>query len=237
MKRAKDWALICCCAGACFAFNAASAAGISSLTVGEHFDNFPLPGVRVAADGNDIGIAYSGEWFASGSCRLYVDGELVATSQGESGLYVLVPPVNAPRTWRVMLRSAEGDETRFVTVKPSSDFPMSMHGLTTDKADLDSFPAGSTRKLRSDSTMPVTWSDVWNTDTTGATVTLYAGRGTSGTCLGRLAEAENGEGEVCLSPRLMSLDRGFYTITHDDGVEVLVAYVSVTSDGFVVILK
>ena len=88
-----------------------------------------------------------------------------------------------------------------------------------------------------DASMPVTWSDVWNTETTGATVTLYAGKGTSGTCLGRLVEAEIGEGEVRLSPTLMSLDIGMYTLTHDDGVEVLVAYVNITSGGFVFILR
>jgi hypothetical protein len=84
--------------------------------------------------------------------------------------------------------------------------------------------------------MPVTWSDVWNVETAGATVTLYEGKGTSGTCLGRFVEAENGEGEVRLSPTLMSLGLGVYTLTHDDGVEMLVAYVSVTGGGFTIIV-
>ena len=237
MKRAKDLTLLCCCAGACCVLNTVFAAGISSLTVGEYFDNFSYPCVRAADEGKAIAISCPGKWFTSGACSLFVDGELVATSQGEDESYILLPPVGAPKTWRVTIRSAEGEITKFVTVKPQADFPMSCHGLTTDKVALDASPAGSTRKLRSDRTMPVTGSDVWNTATSGATVTLYAGRGTSGTCLGRLAEAENGEGEISLSPRLMSLERGTYTLTHDDGVEVLVAYVAVTSDGFVVILK
>ena len=232
----RDLAILCCFVGACLSFQAAFAAGMSSLTVGQYFDNNPFPDVRAANDGNDIGIAYSGEWFDSGSCSLYVDGELVATSQGEWGSYVLTPPLDAPRTWRVTLSSADGEVTKFVTVKPNAEFPMSLHGLTTAKTDLDSWPAGTVRKLKLDASMPVMWSDVWNAETSGATVTLYAGKGTSGTCLGRLVEAEDGEGEVRLSPTLMALDIGMYTLTHDDGMEVLIAYVKVTGDGFVLIV-
>ena len=228
--------MLCCCAGAFLVFQNAFAAGMSSLTVCQHFDNHFSPEVRSADDGKAVDIAYSGEWFASGSCSLLVDGELVAMSQGEWGSYVLTPPLDAPRTWRVTLSSAEGEVTKFVTVKPSAEFPMSRHGLTTAKAALDSWPAGTVRRLKLNASMPVTWSDVWNTETTGATVTLYAGKGTSGACLGRLAEAEHGEGEVRLSPTLMSLGLGMYTLTHDDGVEVLVAYVNITGGGVVFIV-
>ena len=228
--------MLCCCASAFLVFQTAFAAGMSSLTVCQHFDNHSLPEVRSADDGKAVAISYSGEWFASGSCSLLVDDELVATSQGEWGSYVLTPPLDAPRTWRVTLSSAEGEVTKFVTVKPSAEFPMSCHGLTTAKAGLDSWPAGTVRKLKLDASMSVTWSDVWNVETSGATVTLYEGKGTSGTCLGRLVEAENGEGEVRLSPTLMSLGLGMYTLTHDDGVEVLVAYVRVTGGGFTIIV-
>ena len=228
--------MLCCCASAFLVFQTAFAAGMSSLTVGQYFDNHSLPEVRSADDGKAVAISYSGEWFASGSCSLLVDDELVATSQGEWGSYVLTPPLDAPRTWRVTLSSAEGEMTKFVTVKPNVEFPMSLHGLTTAKAALDSWPAGTVRKLRLDDSMPVTWSDVWNVGASGATVTLYEGKGTSGTCLGRLVEAENGEGEVRLSPTLMSLGLGVYTLTHDDGVEVLVAYVRVTGGGLMLIV-
>ena len=225
--------MLCGCASAFLVFQVAFAAGMSSLTVCQHFDNHSSPEARSADDGKAVAISYSGEWFASGACSLLVDDELVATSQGEWGSYVLTPPLDASRTWRVTLCSAEGEVTKFVTVKPNAGFPMSCHGLTTARAALDSRPAGTVRKIALDASMPVTWSDVWNVGTSGATVTLYEGIGTSGTCLGRLAEAETGEGEVRLSPKLMSLDIGKYTLTHDDGVEVLVAYVAVTDGGFV----
>ncbi len=219
-----------------FVAHAAVAGGMSSLTVGGFLDNNPHPAVRVAGSGA-VEVVYSGSWFGSGTCVLYVDGEQVATSSGGNAVYPISFPVDAGRTYCLMLKSGDEEMTRFVTLFPSAGFACSLHSLTLEGRFLDSRPEGTTRRLLSDGKMDITWSGLWNDAADRAVVTLYRGRGTGGESLGEIvAQSEGGtEGTYPLLGNTLPL--GVYTLTHYDGVETLVAYVSRGSDGIVVSFK
>ena len=214
----------------------ASAGGLSSLTVdGCLLDNHPAPAVRFVNADKMVPIVFAGEWFNSGECELLVDGTVVASSSGPGSMYPLPAANNAPRTFRLTLRSGDAEMTRYVTLCPLEVFSSSLHCLSTEACFLDSRPEGTVRKVINGATCSVAWSSVWNDGAEGAVVNLYAGQGTGGTKLGELVSIVGSEdGTYRLSPKSLSLDRGIYTLTHFDGIETLIAHVRVTAECFAI---
>lgn len=226
------------CLALCLAFCGVAMAGtISSLSVERRLDNGEVPSVVVAGASDSVAVAYAGEWFASGTCDLYVDGVRVGRSSGESATYALAGASDTYRSYRLTLVAGDEKMTKTVTLFPYSGYSCALHSLTLPDAFLDSRPAGTVRRLKSGSTMPVAWSGLWNAGADRAVVTLYSGTGTGGTCLGELvSEGESDEGTYILSPSALSLDAGPYTLAHFDGVETLFAGFRI-SGGTIIILR
>lgn len=226
------------CLALCLAFCGAATAGtISSLSVERRLDNGDVPSVVVAGASDSVAVAYAGEWFVSGTCDLYVDGVKVGRSTGGPATYALAGASDTYRSYRLTLVAGDEKMTKTVTLFPYSGYSCALHSLTLPDAFLDSRPAGTVRRLKSGSTMPVAWSGLWNAGADRAVVTLYSGTGTGGTCLGELvSEGESDEGAYILSPSTLSLDAGPYTLTHFDGVETLFAGFRI-SGGMVVIIR
>lgn len=212
------------------------AGSISSLTVGEALDSNVAPAVR-AADSGQVVVRYSGKWFDSGVCELYVDGELVGTSTSSDSTYALAAGDGTWRSYSLTLKSGDSKTTRFVTVYPSAEFPHSLHSLTQRRNLLDARPAGTVRKIHPGDYMGIAWSALWNEAADQSVVTLYKGTGTGGESLGELVSRTGGgeEGDYDLAERGLPLGR--YTLTHFDGVETLVAYLNLTGRGFMLIFK
>lgn len=226
------------CLALCLTFCGAATAGtISSLSVERRLDNGNAPSVVVAGASDSVAVAYAGEWFASGTCDLYVDGVRVGRSSGEPATYALAGTSDAYRSYRLTLVAGDEKMTKTVTLFPYAGYSCALHSLTLSGGFLDSRPAGTVRKLKSGGTMPVAWSGLWNAGADRAVVTLYSGTGAGGTCLGELvSEGESGEGTYVLSPSAHSLDAGPYTLTHFDGVETLFAGFRI-SGGTIVIIR
>ncbi len=213
------------------------AAGISSMSVGGYFDTHETPLGR-AVDGNGMVPLYlAGDWFASGECELYVDGVLAATSSGALQSYSLAGAADTWRTVRVTLKSAEGEQTKIITIYPYAGYVCPVHSLSAGADFLDARPAETVRKVRFDKTIPVTWSGVWTNEADRAVVRLYSGVGTNGTLVAELVNSEGrGEGEYTLSPLAAQLPIGRYTLTHFDGVETLFANLKI-GGGAVMIVR
>ena len=75
------------------------------MQVSGYFDNHATP-VPYAVDGSEsVSVVFAGDWFESGACDLYVDGELVAKSSGSVQTYA--PPVvsDSYKTYSLVLNA------------------------------------------------------------------------------------------------------------------------------------
>lgn len=224
--------------GVLLAAGAALAGGVSSRTVSAYLDNGDMPAARVVDANGTVTVVLAGEWFGSGACELLVDGVPVAASGGAAQTYALPGVDGTWRTYRVALKSAEGEVERLVTLYPSADFTCTMHHLSVKNCFLESSPAGTLRKVPFAMAVPVAWSGLWSEGADMAVVTLYAGRGTGGVRLAELVNSEgNGEGTYALGSPAAPLHSGHYTLTHFDGVETLTAYLRVSSGGTIFTLR
>lgn len=205
----------------------AYAGSISTLSTSFYVDNKDLPAPRPAENGS-IPIDLSGDWFASGACELLVDGVVVASSSGAPQTYALAADPATWHSYRLTLRSAEGETTRVVTVFPYAGFICAMHRLDLLMGRLDARPAGTIRHIISGESMPVTWSAIWNDGAVAPIVALRRGNGLDGASLGTLATGEaDAEGDFLFSPKSTRLIPGLYTLTHFDGVETLTSVIDV----------
>lgn len=211
---------------------------LSTMQVSGYFDNHSAP-VPYAVDGSEsVSVVFAGDWFESGGCDLYVDGELVAQSSGSVQTYALPVVPGMYRAYELVLKAGEAEERRFVTVFPYAGFTCSMHTMDVYHEFLDARPAGTVRKINPVDTMKIAWSGLWNEGADRSVVTLYRGKGTDGECLGELVDVEGvEEGVYRLCPDAAHLEPGRYTLTHFDGTETLVAYLGVKGIGFVVIVR
>lgn len=220
---------------ACAALSAA-ADSIASLSTTAYIDNYANPAPRVAENGS-ISIDLCGDWFASGSCELLVDGTVVASSSGALQTYDLAADPATWRSYELTLRSQEGETTKYVTIFPYSGFVCSLHSISFVGCSLDARPAGTVRKIHDDETIPVTWSAIWNDGAEAPVVTLRRGNNPDGPLLDTLVSGEpDPEGEATLSPRQYHLDLGLYTLTHFDGVETLTSVVEVRGRGIILVV-
>lgn len=225
------------CLGAMLAAGAAAAGNMSSMTVSSYFDNGDVPAVRVVGDGGNVSVGVSGDWFDSGTCELLVDGVSVGVSDGPPVSCLLPGGVGTWKSYRLTLKSAEGEIEKVLTFFPAADFTCALHPLAVKDAMLDTTPEGRPRKVRHGALIPVAWSGKWNADATGAEVKLYSGYGTEGTPVDLVCAEGQGEGDAYVGGKEIPLASGPYTLTHFDGVEILTAYLSVRNGGVVFILR
>ena len=226
------------CLSAMAAVSTAVAGGMASLTVRAYLDNCDMPAARVVDANGASPIELAGAWFGSGSCELLVDGVVVASSSGSQQTYSLPGADGTWRSYRVTLRSAEGETEKIITLYPSADFTCSLHRLTVRKTFLDSAPPGTVRKIAFGAPVPVAWSGLWSDGADRAVVRLYAGRGTDGTMLVEPVNSEGAaEGCIQLLSGTAPLASGLYTLTHFDGVETLTAYLGIRSGGTIFTLR
>ena len=236
--RKGKWGELCFALVAAMAALSASAGGLSSLTVGpQHFDTHETP-IGRAVDGEGyVPVLFAGDWFGSGACELYVDGVLVGTSSGALQTNLLAGAEGTWCTRRVTLKSAEGEQTKFITIYPYQGYRCTEHNMSVGADFLDARPAGTVRKVKIDSPLPVAWSGNWTNGADRAVVRVYAGIGTEGALVAELVNSEGtDEGVYSLTPGLARMVSGKYTLTHYDGVDTLYAYLSVR-DGTCVILR
>ncbi len=220
-----------------FAGCTAVAGTISSLSCESWVNTAENPTIAVAASSDSVEIAYAGDWFASGSCDLYVDGVWVGGSTGTPSTYALPGVADGYQAYEVTLVADGEERSRIVTVFPYLGYVCSIHSASQYSSSLDSHPGGTLRKLGPDASMPVSWSELWNASADRAVVTLYSGADTNGVCLGELVrDTAGGEGSYLLSPSSLSLAPGRYTLTHFDGTETLFAWLKV-SGGAVMIVR
>ena len=213
------------------------AAGMSSMSATAYFDTHETPLGRAVGGDGAVPVSLAGDWFASGECELYVDGVLAATSSGALQSYALAGAADTWKTYRLTLKSAEGEQTKIVTVYPYAGYVCPLHSLSARADFLDARPAETVRRVRFDKTIPVTWSGAWTNESDRAVVRLYGGVGTNGTLVAELVDSEGrGEGEYTLSPLAAQLPVGRYTLTHFDGVETLFADLKI-SGGAVMIVR
>ena len=229
------WMVFCYATfGAC----AAMAGGLSSRTVCAYLDNGEMPAARVVGEGGTVSLVLAGEWFGSGACELLVDGVSVASSDGSAITYALAGAESTWRTYRITLKSAEGEIERLVTLYPWAGFACSMHHMSVKNDLLDSSPAGTPRKVPFGKAVPVAWSGLWNEGADRSVVTLYAGHGTGGAKLAVPVEVDEvAEGECAVGPNAPPMPSGDYTLTHFDGVETLTAYLRVNSGRMVFTIR
>lgn len=229
------WMVFCYATfGAC----AAMAGGLSSRTVCAYLDNGEMPAARVVGEGGTVSLVLAGEWFGSGACELLVDGVSVASSDGSAITYALAGAESTWRTYRITLKSAEGEIERLVTLYPWAGFVCSMHHMSVKNDLLDSSPAGTPRKVPFGKAVPVAWSGLWNEGADRSVVTLYAGHGTGGAPLAVPVEVDEvAEGECAVGPKAPPMPSGDYTLTHFDGVETLTAYLRVNSGRMVFTIR
>ena len=222
---------------AAMAASAAMADLISTLYTSAFLDSHEDPAPRVAENGS-ITIDLAGGWFDSGACELLVDGVAVASSSGTLQTYALAADPTTWRSYRLTLRSQEGETTKIVTVYPYAGFICSLHGLEFGECPLDARPAGTIRRLLTDATMPVTWSAIWNDGADAPVVALRRENGLEGPLLGTLVSGEtDAEGETTFSPHAYPLGPGLYTLTHFDGIETLMSVIEVRSHALIFSLR
>jgi len=221
-------------AGMAAALNAAS---ISSLSTESYLDNHESPKIMYADAGGNTNITFEGAWFESGSCELLVNGKSVGVSSETAGIYRLPIAADAVSSFSLTLKTESGEMTKHIAVFPSAGFKCSCHGLNADKKFLDSHPAGTVRRVKFSSSIPVAWSAKWSDGADRAVVDLYKGRGVSGTALNLVSVESVADGEFELVPSRDSLPCGKYTLTHYDGNETLVAYVDVRHEGFTLVFR
>ena len=215
----------------------ACAASLSTLTVDGYFDNGVRPSPYAVDGAETADVTLAGEWFPSGSCELSVDGVKVAQSDGPLQVYGLPVPEGTMRTYALLLKSGDFEERRTVTVFPYAGYVCSIHTMEAC-GPLDSQPAGTVRRIKSDGTMEISWSGFWNEASDRSVVTVYRGEGTDGECLGELVDVDGRqEGVFPLCPCASSLEPGRYTLTHFDGVETLLSRLDVRGTGFLLFLR
>ena len=216
----------------------ASAGGLSSLTVGpQHFDTHATPIGRAVDDQGYVPVTFAGSWFESGACELYVDGVLVGTSSGALQTNLLAGAEGTWRTYRVTLKSVEGEIVKTITIYPYEGYRCAAHSVSASADFLDARPAGTVRRVKIDKPLPIAWSGSWTNGADRAVVTVYAGIGTAGEVVGEIVNSEGtDEGVYSLTPGLARMVPGKYTLTHYDGVDTLYAYLSV-SGGMCVIVR
>jgi hypothetical protein len=217
----------------------ASAAGLSSLTVGpQHFDTHATPIGRAVDDQGFVPVTFAGDWFESGACELYVDGVLVGTSSGALQTNLLAGVEGTWCTRRVTLKSLDGEQTKLITIFPYQGYRCVEHNMSVGADFLDARPAGTVRKVKIDKPLPVAWSGNWTNGADRAVVRVYAGIGTEGALVGELVNSEGTEeGVYSLTPGLARMKTGKYTLTHYDGVDTLNAYLDVRGGGTCFILR
>ena len=204
------------------------AGGISSMSTSGHFDTHDVPLGRAVGGDGTVPVSFAGGWFESGECELYVDGVLVATSTGPLQTYALAGAADTWKTYRLTLKSAEGEQTKVVTLYPYAGYVCPTHSLSASSEILDARPADKARKVHITGVVPITWSGMWTNEADRAVVRLYSGVGTNGTLVAELASEEGREeGCITLAPSAQGMEVGKYTLTHYDGVETLVAYLRV----------
>lgn len=217
---------------------AAMAGNLSSLSVTAYHDNSEGGGARVVDEDGAVSIGFAGVWFESGECELFVDGVRVATSDGALSFYSLEGAEDTWKSYHVTLKSDEGEISKVVTLFPFAGYKCAMHSLSREDNMLDSHPAGTLRKIRFGTDIPVAWSTKWSDGADGVSVTLYSGLGTGGEKIGDLVDADGpGDGVCVLASKSAPLKSGLYTLTHFDGIETLTAYLSVRSGGTVLVLR
>ena len=212
--------------------------GLSSMTVGpQHFDTHATPLGRAVDGEGYVPVTFAGSWFESGACELYVDGVLVGSSAGALQTNLLAGAEGTWRTYRVTLKSVEGEQTKLITIFPYQGYRCEAHSISAAADFLDARPAETVRKVPIDKPLPVAWSGSWTNGADRAVVRVYAGIGTEGEVVGEIVNSEGtGEGVYSLTPGLARMVSGKYTLTHYDGVETLYAYLSVRG-GTCVILR
>lgn len=214
-----------------------TAGGLSSMSAFTYHDNTDAVSPRVVDESGSVSIDFSGDWFESGECELFVDGVSVGSSSGSPSSCLLAGDDNSWKSYSVTLKSGNSEISKVVTLFPFAGYVCSMHSLTKDRNLLDAAPAGAVHKIRFGTEIPVAWSTKWSEGATGAAVALYSGIGT-GEKMGDLVEtAEQGEGTYVLASKSAPLKSGRYTLTHFDGVETLTAYLSIRSAGTVLVLR
>lgn len=223
--------------GVMLAAGAVAAGSMSSMTVSSYFDNGEVPAVRVVGAGDNVSVGASGDWFDSGTCELLVDGISVGVSDGPLVYSLLSGDGDTWKSYRLTLKSAEGEIEKVLTFFPTADFTCALHSLSVKDSMLDTTPDGKPRKVRHGALIPVAWSGKWNADATGAEVKLYSGYGTEGTPVDLVCAEGQGEGDAYVGGKEIPLASGHYTLTHFDGVETLTAYLSVRNGGVVFILR
>ena len=216
----------------------AMAGSLSSMSVTAYHDNGNSAGPRVVDENGAISIDFAGEWFDSGECELFVDGVRVATSDGELTSYILEGAEGTWKSYHVTLKSDAHEISKVVTLFPFAGYSCSLHSLSQDGNMLDTHPAGTVRKIRFGTEIPVAWSTMWNEGAEGAEVALYSGFGTDGEKLNDVIGVNApGEGVCVIASKTAPLKSGRYTLTHFDGTETLTAYLSIRSGGTVVVLR
>lgn len=216
------------------------AGGIASLTTGDsYFDNQANPLPRIVSGEESAEVAIAGSWFPGGECRLYVDDVLVATSAGALQSIGLPGAADgSSRTYRLVLKSGEGEEVRLLTLFPSADFLCASHAFSLGGRSLDARPAGTARRIRASGETPIAWSSLWSAAADRSVVKIFAGADDSGTCLGELVSSEGSkEGVAPFKPDAFALERGLYTLSHFDGVETLYASFDVRGDSLMLLVR
>ncbi len=211
----------------------AFASGLSYLSVTAYLDSHENPVPRAAEDGS-VPINLAGNWFDSGSCELLVDGSVVASSADALQTYALAADATTWRNYTLTLRSEEGETTRVITVLPYAGFLCSIHYLDHGVCDLDARPVGTVRRLLTDSTMPVTWSAIWNDEATAPVIAIRKGNGLEGDLIDTLLTGEaDEEGDFSFVPHTYRLGPGLYTLTHYDGVETLWSVIAIRNHALI----
>ena len=183
-----------------FAGCTAAAGTISSLSCESWVNTAENPTIAVAASSDSVEIAYAGDWFASGSCDLYVDGVWVGGSTGTPSTYALPGVADGYQAYEVTLVADGEERSRIVTVFPYLGYVCSIHSASQYSSSLDSHPGGTLRKLGPDASMPISWSELWNASADRAVVTLYSGATAS-------ASANLSETRLAAKGRTFSLHR------------------------------
>ena len=216
----------------------AQAGNMSSLDVECYLDSRDVPSPRVVASGDSAEVYIDGLWFASGKCDLYVDGVLRASSIGEGQSWSLGGADGTWRTYSLLLKSGDVEVNRILTFLPSDGYPCLLPHAETGFTRLDARPAGTTRRMKGDATMDVSWSGMWSDSATGADILLYPGKTASGDPVATLVtHTGRDEGSYGLSKAVLSLASGDYTLTHFDGVETLTAYLRIVDAGFLLLFR
>lgn len=216
---------------------AADAAQVDEVTSDASFlDSAANGGAIVYVDetGALVHVRISFDSMSSAVGQLYVGADVFNVADGDE----IAVSLSVSRFSHIPLRLCAGDEERlaYLAVFPNRTSTVLMHALDSDFSIVD---VRQTERKRMKSHMALRYSSLWNLSSYVRVIAYradeYGRDGAKGIVV--VDKAAGSEGKVTLANLPVKLPAGNYVLVHDDGVEKLLAHVSITTGGFTVILK